>query len=158
MHILFPSLNETSLCWSQEKYYEEYRLYELGDLASRLVGPLLKDQLNNWLPLENPQEPMALFKQWKDILEDGHPQTLTNISTQDPYHRLVWQAWMPSVRTAIKYVTQYLRCKLLVINTPGQFCVCVCIRCLLFCLYSCHTYVGLQHIENIHIPLSVEGY
>lgn len=73
-------------------------------MASKLVGPLLKDQLNKWSPLENPQEPMALFKQWKDILEDGQLHTLTNISTQDPYYRLIWQAWMPSVRTAIKYV------------------------------------------------------
>lgn len=85
----------------QEKYYEEYRLYELSDLASKLVAPLLKDRLNNWSPLENPQEPMALFKQWKDILEGGQTQTLTNMSTQDPYHYLVWQAWMPSVRTAV---------------------------------------------------------
>ena len=92
-------------CMWQEKYYEEYRLYELGDLASKLIGPLLKDQLNSWSPLQNPQEPMALFKQWKDILDDGQPQTLTNISTQDPYHQLIWHAWMPSVRTAVTYVT-----------------------------------------------------
>ncbi|GFG29832.1 hypothetical protein Cfor_02451 [Coptotermes formosanus] len=85
----------------QEKYYEEYRLYELGDLASKLIGPLLKDQLNNWSPLQNPQEPMALFKQWKDILEEGQSQTLTNVSTQDPYHHLIWHAWMPSIRTAV---------------------------------------------------------
>lgn len=89
----------------QEKYYEEYRLYELGDLASKLIGPLLKDHLNSWSPLQNPQEPMALFKLWKDILEDGQSQTLTNISTQDPYHHLIWHAWMPSVRTAVTYVT-----------------------------------------------------
>jgi len=54
---------------------------------------------------------MALLKQWQNILEGGQSQTLTNISTQDPYHRLVWQAWMPSVRTAIKYVIQELMFK-----------------------------------------------
>jgi tuftelin-interacting protein 11 len=85
----------------QEKYYEEYQLYELGDLASKLVAPLLKDLLNTWLPLQNPQEPMTLFKQWKDILEGGQSQTLSSMSTQDPYHYLVWQTWMPSVRTAV---------------------------------------------------------
>jgi tuftelin-interacting protein 11 len=80
-------------------------MYELGDLASKLISPLLKDQLNSWSPLQNPQEPMALIKQWKDILDDGQPQTLTNISTQDPYHNLIWNAWMPSVRTAVTCVT-----------------------------------------------------
>jgi tuftelin-interacting protein 11 len=85
----------------QEKYYEEYRLYELSDLASKLVAPLLKDQLSSWSPLENPQQPMALFKEWKDILDGGQTQTLTNMSTQDPYHYFVWQAWVPSVRTAV---------------------------------------------------------
>jgi hypothetical protein len=92
------------ICLWQEKYYEEYRLYELGDVASKLVAPLLKDRLTNWLPLQNPQEPMALFKQWKDLLEGGQSQTLSTMSTQDPYHYLVWQSWMPSVRTAVKYV------------------------------------------------------
>ncbi|XP_069691056.1 tuftelin-interacting protein 11 [Periplaneta americana] len=85
----------------QEKYYEEYRLYELGDLGSKIVSPLLKNRLSTWAPLENPREPMSLFKQWQDILEDARTQTLSAMTTQDPYHRLVWEAWMPSVRTAV---------------------------------------------------------
>ncbi|XP_067004991.2 tuftelin-interacting protein 11 [Anabrus simplex] len=85
----------------QEKYYEEYRMYELGDLAAVLVAPILKERLQSWTPFEKPLEPISLFKQWKDILEMGQTQTLTTTSTQDPYHKLVWEAWMPSVRIAI---------------------------------------------------------
>ncbi|PSN55670.1 Tuftelin-interacting protein 11 [Blattella germanica] len=77
----------------KDKYYEEYRLYELGDLASKLVVPLMKTRLGTWKPLETPLEPMPLFKQWKDILEAGQTQTLTAVTCESLIEFL--ENWLP---------------------------------------------------------------
>lgn len=84
----------------QDSYYEEYRMYDLGNLAVAVAIPLIREHLKPWQALEDPLEPVALFQQWKDILEiDKRHGT-----DQDPYQKLIWEAWMPSVRAVIKYV------------------------------------------------------
>ncbi|GLH13300.1 Septin-interacting protein 1 [Gryllus bimaculatus] len=85
----------------QEDYYEEYMLYDIGSLAIQIVAPLLKEKLVSWNPLENASGPLGLFKQWKDILEVDSNSSLTGGSSQDPYHKLLWETWMPNVRIAI---------------------------------------------------------
>ncbi|KAG7204874.1 hypothetical protein KM043_005274 [Ampulex compressa] len=99
------SLRETAEAFRdlQEKYYEEYKMYELGELASSFVGPKIKDYLASWNPLIQPKEPMKLFEQWKNILESG-VSTLQSRSMH-PYDQLVWNAWMPSIRGAIQQWT-----------------------------------------------------
>ncbi|XP_063223581.1 tuftelin-interacting protein 11 [Bacillus rossius redtenbacheri] len=86
----------------QTKYYEEYRLFEIGDLAVTLVDPLICEQLVRWNPLQRPDEPLALFRQWQEILQGDDAHTLSSLSaSQSPYHKLLWSAWMPSVRIAV---------------------------------------------------------
>ncbi|CAG2057000.1 unnamed protein product [Timema podura] len=82
----------------QEKFYEEYRLYELGELAVSLVAPLVKEKLSTWRPLESPTEPLNLFTQWREILQAD--QGALSV-TQDPYHKLLWESWMPSLRITV---------------------------------------------------------
>nr|CAD7587242.1 unnamed protein product [Timema genevievae] len=84
----------------QEKFYEEYRLYELGELAVSLVAPLVKEKLSTWRPLESPTEPLNLFTQWREILQAD--QGALSV-TQDPYHKLLWESWMPSLRITVRY-------------------------------------------------------
>ncbi|XP_046748597.1 septin-interacting protein 1 [Diprion similis] len=96
------SLEETAVAFKdlQEKYYEEYKMYELGELATGLVGPKVKEFLATWNPLTNPTLPIPLFKQWKNILETGR-STLQN-GALEPYDQLVWNSWMPSIRGAVQ--------------------------------------------------------
>uniref|UniRef100_A0A1B6D3D3 G-patch domain-containing protein n=4 Tax=Clastoptera arizonana TaxID=38151 RepID=A0A1B6D3D3_9HEMI len=85
----------------QEKYYTEYCAYEIGSLASSVIRPLLKDCLAGWSPLKEPTKPITVFQQWKSILEQDPSHRLSIASTQDPFHRLLWDAWMPSIRIAV---------------------------------------------------------
>uniref|UniRef100_A0A1B6GH69 G-patch domain-containing protein n=2 Tax=Cuerna arida TaxID=1464854 RepID=A0A1B6GH69_9HEMI len=83
----------------QEKYYLEYCMYEIWSLADTVVRPLFKDSLSAWSPLQDPGQPVAVFRQWKAILEQDQAHTLT--TNQDPYHKLLWDTWMPCVRIAV---------------------------------------------------------
>lgn len=84
----------------QEKYHEEYKLYELSELAISLVCPKIKESLVAWNPLMQPTQSIELFKQWKEILEIG--KTTLQSSSLQPYDQLVWNAWMPSIRGAVQ--------------------------------------------------------
>ncbi|XP_036146927.1 tuftelin-interacting protein 11 [Monomorium pharaonis] len=100
------SLQDTAEAFKnlQENYYEEYKMYELSELASSFVAPKIKDCLANWNPLMQPKQPIKLFQQWKDILENGVSMTLQT-QTMQSYDQLVWNAWMPSIRGAIQQWT-----------------------------------------------------
>lgn len=84
----------------QERNYEEYKSYHLGDLATSFIIPKFKEHLANWNPLTQPKLPLALFKEWKDILEYGKIDLLSR--SMSPYDQLVWNVWMPFVRNAIQ--------------------------------------------------------
>ncbi|XP_032663976.1 tuftelin-interacting protein 11 [Odontomachus brunneus] len=100
------TLQETAEAFKnlEDNYYEEYKMYELGELASSFVAPKIKDCLLSWNPLMEPKKPIKLFEEWKDILENGSNTTLQT-RTMHPYDQLVWNAWMPSIRGAIQQWT-----------------------------------------------------
>lgn len=97
------TLQETAEAFKnlQDNYYEEYKRYELGELASSLVAPKIKDCLLSWNPLMEPKKPIKLFEEWKAILENGTSATLST-QAMYPYDQLAWNAWMPSIRGAIQ--------------------------------------------------------
>ncbi|XP_070168890.1 septin interacting protein 1 [Polyergus mexicanus] len=101
------SLQETAEAFKnlQDNYYEEYKMYELGELTSSFVAPKIKDYLLSWNPLLQPKQPIKLFEQWKCILENGISNTTLQTRTMHPYDQLVWNAWMPSIRGAIQQWT-----------------------------------------------------
>ncbi|XP_058804469.1 tuftelin-interacting protein 11 [Phymastichus coffea] len=84
----------------QERHYEEYKTYGLGDMASSLAIPKTIDYLKNWRPLLQPKLPLQLFKKWKDILEYGRLNQTTR--SMNPYEQLIWHAWMPCVRRTVQ--------------------------------------------------------
>uniref|UniRef100_H2YDS2 Tuftelin-interacting protein 11 n=1 Tax=Ciona savignyi TaxID=51511 RepID=H2YDS2_CIOSA len=53
----------------QEKYFAEYRMFELSDLASVMVHPLISKYLANWNPLIKPSYGINEMKRWKLLLE-----------------------------------------------------------------------------------------
>lgn len=82
----------------KDNYSEEYKEFELGDLASTLVSGRVKAHLASWNPLAQPTYPLELFKIWKDVLE-GRVATLHGVQ---PYDQLVWNTWMPFLRGAVQ--------------------------------------------------------
>lgn len=96
------TLNDTAAVFKklQERHYEEYKMYELGELASSFVAPKVKEYLANWNPLVEPRLPLSLMQEWKDILETGTSTLESRL--MHPYDQLIWNAWMPSMRGAVQ--------------------------------------------------------
>ncbi|KAM8716623.1 hypothetical protein ACLKA7_003495 [Drosophila subpalustris] len=84
----------------QHDYAEEYKEFGLADLAAGVIAPLLKRELNDWQPLQEPTQPVQLVKRWRGILQpdgaDVSEQQSRNIF--DPYSSLIWAGVMPSFR------------------------------------------------------------
>lgn len=80
----------------QDNYYEEYKMYEMSDLAVGVVVPLLKRHFDNWNPLESASYGLEEVQKWKDILDTGYRSYSSE--KMEPYDQLLWEAWMPHLR------------------------------------------------------------
>ncbi|KAG8199464.1 hypothetical protein JTE90_000329 [Oedothorax gibbosus] len=87
----------------QDEYYEEYKMYNLSDLAITIVVPLVLRLMKDWNPFEQKHHCIDIFQDWRALLECGGPISGGRGVEQElqPYHRLVWDVWMPPVRKAI---------------------------------------------------------
>ncbi|CAL1280519.1 unnamed protein product [Larinioides sclopetarius] len=87
----------------QDEFYEEYKMYNLSDLAITIVVPLVQKLMKDWNPLEQKHHCIDIFQDWKALLECSSPVSGHTGLEQElqPYHRLVWDVWMPPVRKAI---------------------------------------------------------
>lgn len=73
----------------------------MSELAISVVIPLFKEELQGWQPLEDPGEPLELFKDWKGILEYDSVSSVASATNQDPFGKLLWHAWIPSIRFCV---------------------------------------------------------
>uniref|UniRef100_H2YDS0 Tuftelin-interacting protein 11 n=1 Tax=Ciona savignyi TaxID=51511 RepID=H2YDS0_CIOSA len=83
----------------QEKYFAEYRMFELSDLASVMVHPLISKYLANWNPLIKPSYGINEMKRWKLLLEldkilNSHKPT----TETDVFQHMMWEVWMPVIK------------------------------------------------------------
>ncbi|XP_002736553.1 tuftelin-interacting protein 11, partial [Saccoglossus kowalevskii] len=86
----------------QENFYEEYRVYELPNLVIATVFPLVKEYLSSWDPLQNNSYGMDVFKLWKDLVDNNdNIVSQEGMHSMSVYNRLVWEVWMPYLRTAV---------------------------------------------------------
>ncbi|XP_022103603.1 tuftelin-interacting protein 11-like isoform X2 [Acanthaster planci] len=86
----------------QSDYREEYRAFELSQLAAVIVLPLIKEELRSWNALRDSNKHVDLFKRWKGLLDmDDSRFLLPNGKTMTVYERLAWDIWMPQFRRAI---------------------------------------------------------
>ncbi|XP_034937559.1 tuftelin-interacting protein 11 [Chelonus insularis] len=97
------TLEETAVAFKklQDGYYEEYKAYGLGELASSLVVPKIKSCLSSWNPLIESSQHIHMIKEWKNILEVG-TDSLQPKNGMYPYDQLIWNSWMPSIRGAVQ--------------------------------------------------------
>ncbi|XP_062397915.1 tuftelin-interacting protein 11 [Sardina pilchardus] len=86
----------------QGSFYQEYKTLGLSDLAVSVVHPLLKSHLSSWSPLKDCSYGLEEVGQWRAILESGlMHHGAPDASNMDPYHRLLWEVWLPVMRTAV---------------------------------------------------------
>uniref|UniRef100_A0A8C1W3F4 Tuftelin-interacting protein 11 n=1 Tax=Cyprinus carpio TaxID=7962 RepID=A0A8C1W3F4_CYPCA len=86
----------------QTEFYQEYKTLGLGDLAVSVVHPLLKDRLRSWDPLKDCSDGLEEVGQWRAILESSQSlHGVPDTSNMDPYHRLIWEVWLPVMRSCV---------------------------------------------------------
>lgn len=85
----------------RRNFAKDYEQLEMPYIAMTLVVPLLQKKLKNWSPLTNPHMHMDEFIQWKKLLEMPNALDKRQTNPMDPFHSLLWDSWMPSVRLAI---------------------------------------------------------
>ncbi|XP_014226937.1 tuftelin-interacting protein 11 [Trichogramma pretiosum] len=96
------NLKETAEAFKylQDRHFDEYKAFRLGDLACTFISPKFKEYLSLWSPLLQPNLPLSLFEEWKEILQNG--ALYDQRRSMAPYDQLVWNSWMPPVRIAIQ--------------------------------------------------------
>ncbi|XP_020328610.1 tuftelin-interacting protein 11 [Oncorhynchus kisutch] len=99
-----PSLQECAGVFEtlQSEFYEEYKTLGLGDLAAAVVHPLLREKLRTWDPLKDSSYGLEEVGQWRAILEsDQLHHANAPEAHMDPYHRLLWEVWIPVLRVCV---------------------------------------------------------
>lgn len=57
-----------------------------------------------WQPLRDPGYGVGVVKEWQYMLGDPNHVYVQGHNNMDVYQRLIWDVWLPHVRTAILYV------------------------------------------------------
>ncbi|XP_033628549.1 tuftelin-interacting protein 11-like isoform X2 [Asterias rubens] len=83
-------------------YLDEYKAFELSQLATIILFPLIKKELATWDVLKTSDKYTELFKKWKDLLDSDDSRFLLSTGkTMTMYERIIWEIWMPQIRRAI---------------------------------------------------------
>ncbi|KAL9935003.1 hypothetical protein V8E36_006079 [Tilletia maclaganii] len=83
--------------------------YGLDEAVVGAIAPMVKRSLRHWDPFSQPSCLTAHFLRWQDVLQPerlGIPQPTESRpaqkdNTMRPYETLLWQIWMPRVRSAL---------------------------------------------------------
>lgn len=92
----------------QTKFREEYMNFKLYLLASALVLPLLKEKLDAWKPLQQPEVALNELAVWKELTYSAPEESefeevipVTNEESGDVYTQLVLDLVLPKFRTCL---------------------------------------------------------
>lgn len=94
-----PSLEDAERIFIEIKvnHPNEYKEFNLGDLAPGVIAPLINNKLKDWNALTEPTKYVNVIKKWADLL-DYTKSSSTNVF--DPYPALVWSTIIPCFRRA----------------------------------------------------------
>lgn len=86
----------------QTDFQDEYRAFEVSQLAVIILFPFVRRELSDWSPFVNVDKHIDLFEKWKKILDnDDNRIVIPQGPTINMYERMVWELWMPCVRRAV---------------------------------------------------------
>ena len=94
-----PTLDEAEKLFIEIKFNHpnEYKEFNMGDLAPGVIAPLINATLKDWDALRDPTKYVGLIKSWADLLDYSSSSTTTVF---DPYPALVWSSVIPCFRRA----------------------------------------------------------
>ncbi|KDQ13045.1 hypothetical protein BOTBODRAFT_112065 [Botryobasidium botryosum FD-172 SS1] len=87
------------------EYSKEYDAYGLDEIVVAAIVPVFRRSVSAWDPLKDPTELADVLRQWKKILkvtvvkDPGSQLSLSSVMT--PFESLLWNVWLPKVRSAI---------------------------------------------------------
>ncbi|KAF5387349.1 hypothetical protein D9757_005818 [Collybiopsis confluens] len=100
-------------------FESEFDRYRLDEVAVAAITPLIKRLVTQWQPMKDPQAFISTFRNWRGALrvnaDDIFAQTQVDIhgsrtaislapkilKPMTPFESLLWNVWLPKVRTAI---------------------------------------------------------
>ena len=96
-----PSLEEAEKIFIEMKlnHPNEYKEFNMGDLAPGVIAPLINLRLKEWDALREPTKYVTLIKKWADLLDYTKSSALST-TVFDPYPALVWSSIIPCFRRA----------------------------------------------------------
>ncbi|EXX77932.1 TFP11-domain-containing protein [Rhizophagus irregularis] len=99
----------------QNEYSNEFALYNLDAAVIAIITPVIKQNMIDWDPLEDPNFGLSLeFQKWKGLFKKSPP--ITNAPsdrfnydpykrfseiTMTPYESMMYSVWLPKIRSAI---------------------------------------------------------
>ena len=102
-------------------FSSEYDTYRIDEVLVGAMAPLFRAELVDWKPLEEPRKWTPILDQWKEALKMsgrqkeeetalasfyGVPPKQTIVAdvvqVMTPWEALLWHAWLPKLRSAIK--------------------------------------------------------
>ncbi|CAF3601699.1 unnamed protein product [Rotaria socialis] len=98
---------DTTVALEHDSSYLQKMMSDEENKGPVLHGYLKEHLTSNWNIYDDDQELIDLFWKWKQILEDETIDVTIDNSIQstenmNPYHRLVWDVWMPFLRKSIR--------------------------------------------------------
>ncbi|CAK9298271.1 unnamed protein product [Gordionus sp. m RMFG-2023] len=110
---IFRNLDECKILLDMFKieFNNEFKLYDLKNIITAIVFPMLKNVLETWEPLEQPEYAIDILLEWKRILRDMEIDLSlnTNIFSQSDespdeitFQKMLWYIWMPKIRKDIQ--------------------------------------------------------
>ncbi|THV05580.1 TFP11-domain-containing protein [Dendrothele bispora CBS 962.96] len=99
------------------EYENEFRRYRLDEVVVAAIAPLVRRMVTQWNPLEEPTAFISTFRNWRRALlinEEKPPEMQVDVygsqttiappvieKPMTPFESLLWNVWLPKVRTAI---------------------------------------------------------
>lgn len=105
------------------EFSPEYEKYRLDEVVVASIAPLLRLELADWRPLEQPVRWTAIFTKWRaalkmssrpqddgssalvsiydEIVPTARPAPIEIATAMTPWEALLWHSWLPKVRSAI---------------------------------------------------------
>ncbi|KAF8637621.1 hypothetical protein AX17_002690 [Amanita inopinata Kibby_2008] len=102
------------------EFPNEFDKYQLDEIAVAAIAPLMRRMVATWHPLEDPSAFISTFRGWRRVLRVSSAEDQSTMTELDKYGReipvtaqsesheamtpfesLMWNVWLPKVRTAI---------------------------------------------------------
>lgn len=83
------------------EYPAEFGRYRLDEIVVAAIVPVVRRVVAQWNPLRDPFGLVSTFQTWKQALKVNAADPSAELAPMTPYESLLWNIWLPKVRTCI---------------------------------------------------------